>query len=67
MYPSSYDPRGPLRRITAIQESAGPTLITKECGHTSEHANHFTYKVGADIHCFDCRKPYVAEEHQLSA
>lgn len=58
-YASGYrspDPRGPVRTITAIHESSGPTLITKDCGHTSEHAQHFTYKLGAQIHCFDCRE-----------
>lgn len=48
------DPRGPTRTIVSIRESGGPTLITKDCGHTSEYANHFTYKVGALIHCFHC-------------
>lgn len=50
------DPRGPHRTITAIAESCGPTLITKSCGHTSECANHFTYKLGARIHCYACRE-----------
>jgi hypothetical protein len=50
------DPRGPHRTITAIGEGCGPTLITKSCGHTSEYANHFTYKLGARIHCYACRE-----------
>lgn len=50
------DPRGPVRRIVAIKEGDGPTLITADCGHTGEYANHFTYKIGASIHCFDCRQ-----------
>jgi hypothetical protein len=50
------DPRGPHRTITAIVESTGPTLITTDCGHTSECANHFTYKLGARTHCFQCRE-----------
>lgn len=50
------DPRGPHRTITAMVEGAGPTLVTKDCGHTSEYANHFTYKLGARIHCFQCRE-----------
>lgn len=54
------DPRGPSRKITAVDENRvgntfGPTLVTKDCGHTGEYANHFTYKVGASLHCFDCR------------
>jgi hypothetical protein len=49
------DPRGPRRVIVSVQEGSGPTLITKSCGHTSEYANHFTYKVGAPIHCYGCR------------
>lgn len=48
------DPRGPVRKIIAVKESAGPTLVTKDCGHTSECANHFTYSVGASIHCYAC-------------
>lgn len=51
------DPRGPLRKIVSVKESAGLTLIMKDCGHVGEHANHFTYKVGASIHCFACREP----------
>jgi hypothetical protein len=53
LYPAP-DPRGPMRKIVAIKESSGPTLITKDCGHTSEYANHFTYKVGASLHCYAC-------------
>jgi hypothetical protein len=54
------DPRGPSRKIVAVDRNVvdnvvGPTLITKDCGHTGEYANHFTYKVGASLHCFACR------------
>ena len=49
------DPRGPMRRIV----SAGSTtrdnhIVTLECGHMPELAQHFWYKVGNEIHCFQC-------------
>ena len=50
------DPRGPHRTVEAIAEGSGPTMITKSCGHTSEYASHFTYKLGARIHCYQCRE-----------
>lgn len=50
------DPRGPYRTVTAVVADTGPTLITKDCGHTSEYANHFTYKVGTRMHCYACRE-----------
>jgi hypothetical protein len=48
------DPRGPFRHIIDIQESSGPTIITKCCGHESGHAQHFTYKIGEEIRCYRC-------------
>jgi len=48
------DPRGPMRTIVEVVTSAGPTLLTLSCGHVGTFANHFTYKVGAETHCFQC-------------
>lgn len=50
----SVDPRGPMRRIVAINERSDGTAITCDCGHTYNRAQHFTYKIGADIRCFSC-------------
>lgn len=50
------DPRGPIRSIVAIKERTDGTAITKDCGHTSDHAPHFMYKLGARIHCYQCRE-----------
>jgi hypothetical protein len=48
------DPRGPMRRIVAIVERTDGTAITCDCGHTYDRAQHFTYKIGADIRCIEC-------------
>jgi hypothetical protein len=51
---TSADPRGPMRRIVAIVERSDGTAITCDCGHTYDRAQHFTYKIGADIRCIEC-------------
>lgn len=53
---NSPDPRGPTRIITAVDDRSRNdiTLVTLECGHVAHCANHFTYKVGKPLHCFDC-------------
>lgn len=48
------DPRGPHRTITGIQETPSATIITTDCGHAYGRAAHFTYTMGARIHCFRC-------------
>lgn len=49
------DPRGKVRKIVKIEEQPTITLITKDCGHCTGYAQHFTYKVGTSIHCYECK------------
>lgn len=51
---TSPDPRGPSRTIQAIEERRDITLLTLDCGHVGRFAQHFTYKTGRTVHCFDC-------------
>ena len=55
------DPRGPSRRIIAIEQGSGPTMLTKECGHRTPYANHFTYRLGDTVNCFTCGEAELAE------
>jgi len=48
------DPRGKVRTITAVELTRGATLVTCDCGHVGKFAPHFTYKIGASIHCYSC-------------
>jgi hypothetical protein len=48
------DIRGPLRTITAIEETAGFTLLTLDCSHVSRCNQIFHYKVGAESRCTFC-------------
>lgn len=49
------DPRGIKRCQTAVDASGcGPVLVTMECGHISERANHFHYRVGDECFCYEC-------------
>lgn len=48
------DFRGPIRKITGVEETSSATLLTLDCGHTGSHAPHFSYSVGDDVHCFFC-------------
>ncbi len=48
------DPRGPLRIVTDVKTSAGPTLVKFSCGHVAELNNTFSYRVGAEGRCFKC-------------
>lgn len=50
------DPRGPSRIVTGIVERTDGTAITRDCGHTSDCNQAFTYKLGARMHCFQCRE-----------
>lgn len=54
------DPRGPTRTITAITERSDATILTLSCGHVSDYAPHFTYKLGAYTRCFDCGRAELA-------
>ena len=54
MIHQSSDPRGPTRKIVSVECRTDITLVSLECGHISDCAQHFTYKVGAMMHCFNC-------------
>lgn len=49
------DPRGPIRQIVSIERTTCEVLATLSCGHIAHFATHFSYKVGSDSHCFQCR------------
>ena len=58
----SADPRGPVRKIQAVDLSRravpgdGWTYLTMEpCGHVGAFVSHHHYNVGDDQRCFDCR------------
>lgn len=48
------DPRGPMRRIVAVEPTSACTWVTFDCGHISEMNQIYTYKVGALSNCFHC-------------
>ena len=49
------DPRGPLRTIIATGDTPQTNHeVTLDCGHQPDLALHFHYKVGAQMHCFQC-------------
>lgn len=50
------DPRGPVQHITAVEveETPSRTWVTLDCGHISEMNQIYTYKIGAEMHCFHC-------------
>lgn len=52
----SGDPRGPERKITAVQSGTGLTVVTLDCGHTAELNQIYTYRVGERCRCLKCRK-----------
>ena len=54
--PMTADPRGPMRKVTAIVERGDGTLIVTDCGHGYDRNQTFTYKVGQQIRCFECGK-----------
>lgn len=53
------DARGPYRKVTAVNADphGGATLVTMgPCGHVGEKNQIYTYRVGDDMHCFQCRE-----------
>lgn len=53
------DARGPYRKVTAVDRDpeGGLTLVTfGPCGHVSGLNQIYTYRVGAEMHCFKCRE-----------
>jgi hypothetical protein len=52
------DPRGIHQKQTRVlvDPNGGTTLVQFECGHISEMAQHFTYKIGDVRFCFKCGK-----------
>jgi hypothetical protein len=49
------DPRGPMRKVVAVGVTVETNHhVTFECGHQTEMAQHFWYKVGSEMHCFQC-------------
>ncbi len=49
------DPRGPMRTIVSVDDSAtSETLVTKSCGHVGHMNQTFIYKAGEMIRCFQC-------------
>lgn len=52
---NSVDPRGPVRRIISVGDTPQTNHhVTLDCGHKPQLAEHFWYKVGADMHCMRC-------------
>jgi hypothetical protein len=49
------DPRGPIRQIVSIEERTDATLCTLTCGHVARFNQTFSYKVGSDQHCIQCK------------
>lgn len=59
----SADPRGPMRTVTGIYDirpSTSPNIsgdvrpLRLSCGHIAECNQIFHYKMGQDMHCFEC-------------
>jgi len=50
------DPRGPLRKITAVEFGARGTEVSTDCNHSYKRNAIFTYTVGAMIRCYECKK-----------
>lgn len=49
------DPRGPLRTIVAVGDTRQTRhLVTFDCGHKPDLVQHFCYKVGERMNCFQC-------------
>lgn len=48
------DPRGILRKITAVRQSPDVQLVSFDCGHVGHMAHQFVFKVGAECRCFSC-------------
>jgi hypothetical protein len=63
------DPRGPMRKLTKIEEIYTPAkdrdgdcitlkvFLYYDCGHVSETNPTFSYRVGTDHHCYHCGHP----------
>lgn len=51
---NSYDPRGPIQKVVAVEVTAGPTWLTLDCGHISQWNPIYTYQVGEECRCFHC-------------
>ncbi len=62
------DPRGPIRKIIAIDDSrTDGTLITMDCGHVGRFNQIFHYTLGADLRCFQCREIEIQRHEKLTA
>lgn len=53
-HPRRIDPRGIMRRITAVEWSAEGNSVTFDCGHVGRMAAHFSFRVGSECRCFAC-------------
>lgn len=51
----------PLREIVGIAEASDGTTLTLSCGHVAQHAQHFTYTLGAKTPCLACGKALASE------
>jgi hypothetical protein len=56
------DPRGPLRKILAIDRRPDGTRVTLDCGHAAVWNQIYTYEVGATGRCFKCTDTFKARE-----
>jgi hypothetical protein len=48
------DPRGPIRKITDINQRSDVTLVTMDCGHTGRMNQIYMYRIGANSRCYEC-------------
>lgn len=51
------------RAIVSVTNTKEKTIATLECGHVSEHAPHFSIKVGETVRCYDCGAHKVKSEN----
>ena len=57
------DPRGIRRKVTKVENEAGGTFVTLECGHRGQRASHFHYTTGSELFCFKCGKEASMKLH----
>lgn len=50
------DPRGPVRRIVALDKRTDGTRADLDCGHTADLNQIFHYRVGDEQRCIRCRR-----------
>ena len=52
------DPRDPIRIIIEIEKDpdGGPTFLVLSCRHRVERVNHFSYLIGGEEHCRECKR-----------